>query len=115
MPDRRTTPPLIPATELHEFQPRLTAIPMDDRERLIRLEEQIKHMSKNLTEGIIEIKTTVEKLVESHANERRDDRSRIESLEKRVDKIYVYGSVAVFVGGPLISFIIKMIVEKFGG
>ena len=114
MPDRRQ-PTAILAPESHDFQLRQSSVPMDDRERLIRLEEQIKHMSKNLTEGIIEIKATVEKLVESHADERRDDRQRIDSLEKRVDKIYVYGSVAVFVGGPLISLIGKFLFEKVVG
>lgn len=85
-----------------------------DRERLIRLEEQIKHMSTNLTEGLHEIKSAMEKLVSANASDRKDDRERINALEKRVDKLYVLGSAALFIGTPAVSIIIKVIFAKFG-
>lgn len=86
----------------------------DDRERLIRLEEQIKHMSDDLTKGLAKIEHTVDKLVVAHTNDRKDDRMKIEALEKRVDRLYVLGSAALFIGTPVMSILIKIIFGKFG-
>ena len=49
----------------------------DGRERLIRLEEQIKHMSDDLTKGLTKIEQTVDKLVVAHTNDRKGDRLRV--------------------------------------
>ena len=86
----------------------------DDRERLIRLDEQIKHMSDDLTKGLAKIEQTVDKLVAAHTTDGKDDRLRVEALEKRVDKLYVLGSAALFIGTPTISILIKIIFGKFG-
>ena len=81
---------------------------------MIRLEEQIKHMSDDLTKGLAKIEQTLDKLVVAHTNDRKDDRQRIEALEKRVDKLYVLGSAALFIGTPVMSILIKLIFGKFG-
>ena len=39
---------------------------------------------------------------------------KVAVLEKRVDKIYTIGSLAVFVIGPLISILLKFILTKLG-
>lgn len=43
-----------------------------------------------------------------------ETRSRLTTLEKRVDKIYWLWSAAVFIGTPLMMALSKLVFAKFG-
>jgi len=95
------------------FQTSSTENP-DSRERLIRVEERLKHMDETQGIALRELKIAISELQNTAREELVETRSRLTALEKRVDKIYWLWSAAVFVGTPVMMVISKVILGQFG-
>lgn len=94
---------------------------LDSRDRLIRLEEKITHVEKlvqdqkhGATSSINELRKTLEKFMDGQQQAQSIASDRVISLEKRVDKIYTIGAIAVFVIQPIIAIMSKTILAHFG-
>jgi hypothetical protein len=79
----------------------------DSRDRLIRVEENLKHIDKTLQE----IKEALERQNNKHDGELRTAVDRISVLERKVDKIYWTWGAAVFVGAPIMTWLTKFLLH----
>ena len=86
----------------------------DSRERLIRVEERLKHMDETHGRALRDLKTAISDLASASKGELIEIRSRIATLEKRVDKVYWVWSAAVFLGTPLMVALTKIVFARFG-
>ena len=80
---------------------------VDTNIKLARLEEKISHMEGTMRD----VKEVLEKFMDQ---QKQHNDEKFGALEKRVDKIYTMGAIAVFIIGPLISLLGKSILAKFG-
>ena len=61
-----------------------------------------------------DLKTAISDLASASKGELIEIRSRIATLEKRVDKVYWVWSAAVFLGTPLMVALTKIVFARFG-
>lgn len=85
-------------------------MPDDSRDRLIRLEETMKH----ILDSLAEIKRIIESQNKDHSTDMKDTNSRVDELEKKVQTMWAYGSAAVFIGTPLITLASKFLFKSLG-
>lgn len=86
----------------------------NDRDRLIRVEERLKHMDENQGRALRELKDAIVDLASDSKNELVETRSRLLDLEKRVDKIYWLWGVAMVVWPPIMMLLLKFLSARFG-
>jgi hypothetical protein len=86
----------------------------DSRDRLIRVEERLRHMDENFGRSLRDLKDLVAELTTVSRVEAADARTRITALEKRVDKIYWVWGAAVFIGTPIMAMLTKLLLNQFG-
>lgn len=84
--------------------------PDDSRDRLIRVEENLKHIDLTLQK----IQSTLDNQSTAHIKEFKETNARVDSIEKRVDKIYWFVGLFTFVGMPTSFYILAMLLQKFG-
>ena len=94
------------------FQPTNDSI--DARDRLIRVEERLKHMDETQGRVLRELKEAIADLAQGSKLELVETRTRLSELEKRVDKIYWLWSAAIFIGTPIMMAVSKFAFEKLG-
>jgi hypothetical protein len=82
----------------------------DSRDRLIRLEEGMKHINQTL----IEIKLSLDLQNKNHTIHKDEVDKRVNEIEKRVDKIYWTWGAFVFVGTPVMTVLSKIVFAYFG-
>ena len=82
----------------------------DSRDRLIRVEESLKHIAHTLDKMNDELKAQRT----AHASDFKEVSVRVDAVEKRVDKIYWVWGAAVFVGSPVMVIISKLVFAHFG-
>jgi hypothetical protein len=82
----------------------------DSRDRLIRLEEGMKHINQTL----IEIKLSLDLQNKNHIVHKDEVDKRVTEVEKKVDKIYWTWSAIVCVGTPVVTFISHQVLSHFG-
>jgi hypothetical protein len=85
-----------------------------DRERLIRVEMNLKHMDQSQGVALRDLKTAILDLGSTAKDELIETRSRLTALEKRVDKVYWLWSAAVFIGTPVMMAVSKTVFSHFG-
>lgn len=94
---------------------------VQDRDRLVRLEEKMNHLEHILQENkhvsqnsINDLKRILEKFIEQQAAlmSKKDD--KILEIEKRVDKLYTIGAIGIFIIGPVFTIIGKTILTGLG-
>jgi hypothetical protein len=83
-------------------------------ERLIRVEERLKHMDETQGIALRDLKAAISDLSSTAKDELVETRTRLTDLEKRVDKIYWLWSAAVFVGTPIMMAVSKFVFAKLG-
>jgi hypothetical protein len=86
----------------------------DHRERMIRVEERLKHMDESMGRSLRDLKDAITDLASGSKVELAETRSRLTMLEKRVDKIYWLWSAAIFIGTPAMTVITKIMLKQFG-
>lgn len=90
-------------------------VPTDDsRDRLIRVEENLKHIDKTLQAGLQDIRTVLEHQSTLHAKDYKETNLRLDTLERRVDRVYWLWGVVVFVGSPIMVIVTKIAMHQFG-
>lgn len=85
-----------------------------DRERLIRVEMNLKHMDQSQGVALRDLKVAISELGTTAKDELIETRSRLTALEKRVDKVYWLWSAAVFIGTPVMMALSKLLFTKLG-
>ena len=88
--------------------------PADSYERLIRVEEHLKHMDATQGQALRRLEEAIADVSATQRDELIETRSRLTTLEKRVDKIYWLWSVAVFIGTPVMMALSKFVFAHFG-
>ena len=104
----------------------LYTAPDDSRDRLIRVEENLKHINSTLQQ----IQSSLEHQNTVHAKDLKETATRVEALEKQViqyatkeevaverkrtDRIYVLGSIVTFLGLPTTVYLMSALITKFG-
>lgn len=86
----------------------------NDRDRLIRVEERLKHMDETQGRSLRDLKEAIIELSNGAKIELVETRTRLSTLEKRVDKIYWLWSAFIFFGTPVMMALSKFIFAKFG-
>lgn len=86
----------------------------DSRDRLIRVEERLKHMDESTARALRDLKEAIVDLAHGSKTELEKTQTRLANLESRVDRIYWLWGVTVFVGSPIMVIITKISLARFG-
>lgn len=87
---------------------------LEGRDRLIRVEERLKHMDETMGRALRDLKDAISELANGSKVELLKTQSRLTALEQRVDKIYWLWGAAVMIGTPAMMVITKFVFAKFG-
>ena len=82
----------------------------DSRDRLIRVEENLKHIDQTLRDIKASITEQTIKSIEAYKTVDK----RVDELERRVDKIYWVWGAIVFIVPLLVSVATKFVLSLFG-
>lgn len=92
-----------------------------DRDRLVRLEEKMNHLEHLIQENKImnhdainDLKRMFEKFIENQKEILDLRTAEIKTIEKRVDKLYVIGSMVVLFVPPIVSVLTKHFLTVIG-
>jgi len=92
-----------------------------DRDRLVRLEEKMNHLEHLIQENKImnhdainDLKRIIEKFIDAQKEILDLRTAEIKTIEKRVDKLYVIGSMVVLFVPPIVSVLTKHFLTVIG-
>lgn len=99
---------------------------IDTRIGQARLEEQMKHLEKTMSEGFKRIEHAL--LSGDSKSERLEERTKnlehhvgncasrdeLEIERKRIDRIFWVWGAAVFIGSPVLALVTKLVMNHFG-
>lgn len=91
-----------------------------DRDLLIRLDERLVHFETVIDKQGVIAKDNFEHMLEKYetflnihiskvSTMESELKTKITNVERRVDKLFNYGVAALFVGVPLLQFILKLL------